>query len=388
MTLSLEYQRISAEAILDALACDEEIRLSHCTIEGDLDLNRWFGDNRPSGKSCQVAKPVGDNWIVEFSRPVAIVNCTMEGHVFFAGPWDSPEAVNVVFHKPVQFNSSVFRGQARFCRAQFQASVSFDGCTFQRVCCLRETLWRSSAMIRTADLEGYVLLQKAIFEKEVRLTNTSFGKGVNFAQVRFGDKADFSGVHSRSKAVPQYEGVWFARQRVGEDETFWRFIKQAAQEAGDYQKAGENFYRERCGNFRQRLRGGDYESLSPALRMIRLAAGVRLLPEFVFGRLLFGYGERPGRILIAAILVILCCASFYASPWAKVIAPTIGPAYSPEWFDGLYLSVMTFTTVGYGDFHPDPSSYLTRMVAMAEAMSGMVLTAMFVVAMAKRYSRG
>jgi hypothetical protein len=88
-------------------------------------------------------------------------------------------------------------------------------------------------MIRTADLEGYVLLQKAIFEKEVRLTNTSFGKGVNFAQVRFGDKADFSGVHSRSKAVPQYDGVCFARQRVGEDETFWRFIKQAAQEAGD-----------------------------------------------------------------------------------------------------------------------------------------------------------
>jgi len=388
MTLSLEYQRISAEAILDALAQDEEIRLSHCIIEGDLDLNRWFGDNRPSGKTCQVARPVGDNWIVEFSRPIAILNCTMEGHVFFAGPWDSPEAVNVIFFKPVQFNSTVFRGQARFCRAQFQASVSFDGCTFERVCCLRETVWQSSAMIRTASLEGYVLLQKAVFEKEVRLTNTSFGKGVNFAQVRFGDKADFSGVHSRSKAVPQYEGVWFARQRVGEDETFWRFIKQAAQEAGDYQEAGENFYRERCGHFRQRLRGSDYDSLPAGRRILRLSLGSRLLPEFLFGRLLFGYGERPWRILIAAMLIVLGCATYYVSPWAKISSPATVVSYSPAWFDGLYLSVMTFTTVGYGDFHPDPSSILTRLVAMAEAMSGMVLTAMFVVAMAKRYSRG
>jgi hypothetical protein len=386
--LSHEYQRISAEVILNALSQGQEIWLSHCTIEGDLDLNRWFGANRSIGPSCQVARSDGDRWIVEFPRPLSFLNCTMEGNVFFSGPWDSPEAVNVIFRKSLQFNSSVFRGQTRFCRAQFHSSVSFDGCTFDRVCCFRETVWRSAAMIRTVTFHGFVLLNQASFEKEIRLSNSSFGKGVNFSGVSFGDKADFSGVHSQSKAVPQCEEAVFIRREVGEDESFWRFVKQAAQEAGDYQKAGENFYRERCAHFRRQLRGSDYASLPSGRRWIRRIKGIRLWPEFLFGRLLFGYGERPARILIAAMLIIVCCGAYYTSPWANVVSPPSGSSYSTTWFDGLYLSVMTFTTVGYGDIHPSTSSYLTRTIAMIEGLSGVVLTALFVVGMAKKYSRG
>jgi uncharacterized MnhB-related membrane protein len=56
--------------------------------------------------------------------------------------------------------------------------------------------------------------------------------------------------------------------------------------------------------------------------------------------------------------------------------------------DGLYFSTITFTTLGFGDMYPAYEHLLTRCIAMAEALSGACLMALFVVALSKRYSRG
>lgn len=44
-------------------------------------------------------------------------------------------------------------------------------------------------------------------------------------------------------------------------------------------------------------------------------------------------------------------------------------AFSPDFWDALYFSITTFTTLGYGDFQPLPEHRLTTSV---EALSGMV----------------
>ncbi len=56
--------------------------------------------------------------------------------------------------------------------------------------------------------------------------------------------------------------------------------------------------------------------------------------------------------------------------------------------DGLYFSIITFTTLGFGDMYPGPEHLLTRCVAMIEALAGVCLMALFVVSLSKRYSRG
>jgi hypothetical protein len=53
----------------------------------------------------------------------------------------------------------------------------------------------------------------------------------------------------------------------------------------------------------------------------------------------------------------------------------------------LYFSTITFTTLGYGDLYPSPEGFY-RQLAMAEAVAGGCLMALFVVCLAKRYSRG
>ena len=112
------------------------------------------------------------------------------------------------------------------------------------------------------------------------------------------------------------------------------------------------------------------------------------MPEFVFGRLLFGYGERPNRVLAASVLIILACAFFYASDYAKVCTRIDGTVEQLKFMDGLYFSTITFTTLGFGDMFPDSNYLLTRCVAMIEAMSGACLMALFVVCPSKRFSRG
>ena len=130
------------------------------------------------------------------------------------------------------------------------------------------------------------------------------------------------------------------------------------------------------------LQGHSRIGLSKKLR--RIVGGVRLLPEVIFGKLLFGYGERPVRVLITSALIILVCGLVFSQDSALYYD---GKAQPGSWVQGIYFSTITFTTLGYGDLYPAQDS-LYRVVAMAEAVSGALLIALFVVCLAKRFSRG
>ena len=111
---------------------------------------------------------------------------------------------------------------------------------------------------------------------------------------------------------------------------------------------------------------------------------IRLLPELIFGRLLFGYGERPVRVLVTSAIIIVLCAFYYSQSGVLEFRDgTVEPGFR----QGLYFSTITFTTLGYGDFYP--SAYgICRQVAMTEALAGGCLMALFIVCLAKRFSRG
>lgn len=391
MELKQSNTKISAEDILQALADGEAIHLDHCRITGSLDLNLFFSDENSfnTGKLQEIVSESSKTLI--FPQSIYFNSCTFENDVIFSGPWEQPESLNVIFEKDVHFNSSVFVGQARFSCAQFKKTAGFDGCTFCRVCTFRHVDFRDLAMFRTVTFEGYGLFNAARFGSDTRFVNTCFGKGANFSDVKFENRCDFAGVYSRHKSVPIYENVTFTRNRFGDDASFWRFIKQVCQEAGYYQHAGECFYRERCAHFWHRFRGSGYEKLSIGKKAMRWLMGVRLLPEFFLGRLLFGYGERPIRVLGAGAVIIFLCSLFYSSNAAHfAFQYGLQGAYQSDhltFTEGLYYSTVTFTTLGFGDIYP-AADMLTRAVTMFESLAGACLMALFVVTLSKRFSRG
>ena len=61
--------------------------------------------------------------------------------------------------------------------------------------------------------------------------------------------------------------------------------------------------------------------------------------------------------------------------------------YLDSFFDALYFSTLTFTTLGLGDFQPAPAAQLGRALVLLEAVMGAVLIATFVFVLGRRAAR-
>ena len=133
MAFQREKQRISSSEILQALADGDDIRLEGCTISGDLDVNRLFVKDESFDTSHLEVGSRDETSVVTFSQSIVFNSCTFEGNVCFAGPWDKPGELTVIFKRDIGFNSSCFQGQTRFDGVVFRGLAGFDGCTFQRV---------------------------------------------------------------------------------------------------------------------------------------------------------------------------------------------------------------------------------------------------------------
>ena len=104
-----------------------------------------------------------------------------------------------------------------------------------------------------------------------------------------------------------------------------------------------------------------------------------------------GYGEEPIRVVNFSIILILICALLYfftgISFEGKMYHFDSQLSFaenSSHFFTCIYYSVVTFTTLGYGDITPVG---ISRFIAATEAFSGSFTIALFVVVFVKKMTR-
>jgi hypothetical protein len=120
------------------------------------------------------------------------------------------------------------------------------------------------------------------------------------------------------------------------------------------------------------------------LQSVSATERVATFSRWFFGslnRLIWGYGEKPFRAFGIACAVIVSSALCY---YVSGLVLTGGFVQKVDLFDSFYLSIITYTTVGYGDFLP---MGWIRGVAALEALSGVFLTPIFLIALARHYLR-
>jgi len=100
-----------------------------------------------------------------------------------------------------------------------------------------------------------------------------------------------------------------------------------------------------------------------------------------WSRAVWGYGERPLRTIVTAVAVILLCALGYQLS-GQIMAH--GVERPVDFGESLYFSIITFATVGYGDYLPLGGA---RVIAVVEGLFGISLVPLFLVALTRRYLR-
>lgn len=172
-------------------------------------------------------------------------------------------------------------------------------------------------------------------------------------------------------------------ERVGELEIAKDYFEQAEEIYRDLRKAAE-----REGLFAM---AGNYIQRELTMRRHQMAkySYQRLVSKII--DLFCGYGEAPTRVIFFSMVLILVCAICYFFTGLKFgesvhIFRTSNDFWTNFYlfFNCIYYSVVTFTTLGYGDFTPIGFS---RAIAAIEAFTGSFTIALFVVVFVKKMTR-
>jgi hypothetical protein len=81
------------------------------------------------------------------------------------------------------------------------------------------------------------------------------------------------------------------------------------------------------------------------------------------------YGRSAGRLALATFVCWLFFACMYVGRYFMIS----GQSCRLDFGDALYLSVVTLTTLGYGDIVPAANDAVSRLLVGAEALSGIVI---------------
>lgn len=212
----------------------------------------------------------------------------------------------------------------------------------------------SNANLHYANLEGCNLL--GVNLSGAKIDHVDWGSSVT--QEKQANKAK-----NRENQIDLYE----------QSEEIYRNIRQAAESQGLFETAGHFFQKEMTMRRRQYPRYSFKRTLS------------KLVDAFC------GYGERPLRVILFSVILILIFATLYFFAGLSFSGDSL--AFNPEsslwenikvYFSALYFSVVTFTTLGYGDLAPIG---IARALAALEAFMGSFTLALFVVVFVKKMTR-
>ncbi len=102
--------------------------------------------------------------------------------------------------------------------------------------------------------------------------------------------------------------------------------------------------------------------------------------------LVFGYGERPIRVVVTAAFVILGFALVYfLYPFSELFTAGRSEFLARLWHS-FYFSLVSFTTLGYGDWIKHPDNWV-RYLGGLESFIGLFLTAVFLVTFTRKWTK-
>lgn len=395
---------IDRDSLSVDISGDPVLHLEHSKIEGELNIARTSIEITFDISGSVIEKPVS---IVgtQFKRDVWAMECEIIDSAEFRDAIFDNEAVlqDIKFESEIEFVGVIFNGQTSLASV-FSEGVSFSHCSFNQDVTFADSVFKSDSSFMSSKIED-----KSIF---IRM-DTSDDASLNFRNVdltgcRF-THSDISGSNFEGAILAQADfvdadmtgvklyGATTQDAQINEDTTFghhyennskksmWteRVIEKLSRENDLPEQASEAYIRRKEERLKQIRRDG----ISSDLIWAELS------------RVVIGYGEKPEQVAKTATAVIILSTFLY--PLFGGIRPIDGskalnypplvwqlseiPPYivevTPILYDSFYFSVVTFTTLGFGDFQPVG---IGRLLATGEAAAGVTLFALLVFVLGRK----
>lgn len=221
------------------------------------------------------------------------------------------------------------------------------------------------------------------FEKSCNLQDFYIFSPSGMFNVDFGSNKDHIGIDNHSVITPF---IYKDKFNICDLNTYKIFKKD------HYQKVADSYYSFEClikdNKLRDHKTNCFYQRKKAETRSKRF---IQSLPGYLW-EYCFGYGEKPGRSIIALIATIFIYAPLYMLSGfhngTKIINYTINGDFSlsygkiKDFLESVYFSFFTLVTVGQGT--PSPSFLLTKILSASELLIGAIIMTTFTATLFKK----
>ena len=377
---------------------------SHGTIGGGA----FFGGARIKGSvNFQRATIKGD---------IVFEHATIGEHAYF---------LEARIGRHAFFQGVTINGDGSFYFVKIGGNVDFRDSVVHGELSFPESLIKENALFRLATIKGKFSLAKSTIGGEAHFNRSVFEGMGDFRGTTFKGKAEFNGarfelqavfedctfekavdfVFCRANAVRLGPGkptiLWVVPKRCGgvvlrdptTAQSFWHFACQAFEREGERSRADAAYYFERLyrmSPWQVTLEGKWWKKRNWIRHLQRLFIILfRWFPDCLFLRWPTAYGASLSRLLITWAVVVGGFASVYhlltlnGVDLFSISSP--GLAWLFSFGRALYFSIVTFTTLGYGDIQPLPG--LGSALTSAEAVLGGIVMALTVLVVGRKFMR-
>ncbi len=293
-----------------------------------------------------------------FSNEVGFQNSCFKGTVNF---------VDVDFVDESSFFNTHFSRLTDFTRANFNKDVEFDDAKFQTLTYFLYSDFKDSVSFINSVFLGDTYFFNSVFSRDADFEKTNFSGDVFFYDANFAGKADFDDVHFGSN-------VYFNGTDFNNMEVKWSSLR-------DSLIFDELVYLRLVQNFRNQ---GQFEDADTAYYEYRKECQKRdswlSLSKWgdIFMWLACGYGVKPFRAFGLGGGIVLLFSLLYwrgngiSQPKERYENTNQKTSFS----DAFYFSMVTFATIGYGDWYPKDKF---RKWVMIEGFLGWLTLGLFLV---------
>lgn len=325
--------------------------------------------------------------------------------------------MDATFEGNTDFMEATFKGYTGFMGATFKRSADFRGATFEN-----DANFRLKYLVKILDFSKIKAFSgKGLF---IRLNNE--GGKISFEraylenvyldiELNEGVLIDFNDALLRNTKIQrdQIENhiLQEEKKEFSKAQQVFLLLKNNFHSIGQYENESWAYKKEKDMDrlshsypfYMKELKKKDKKEKLPFLKWIKKGNFKKWIIS-AFSNMIYGYGERPWNVVKTAVVIIIIFAlsfSLIGIGKPEIIELKVTGIYQNSgnivdlaikgflenseirnFPDSLYFSLITFTTLGYGDFRPLEG--LGRILAGSEAFLGAIMMALFVYTFARR----